>query len=303
MSQGVECYSCLPKTAWPPTCNVTLPDGTVVGNSKQVTTTDPITGRAVNIQFPTPERSYDGFTLRATKLFSKSWQATASYTLSYLRGNYAGPYRPEDGQLDPGITSEYDLASLMANKQGFLPGDQRHQFKVFGAYTFNFGPRLNVVASGAYTGLSGTPVNALGAHPDYGSSQAFIVPRGQGGRTPFLNTLDVGGAIGYVVRPPYAINFRVDVFNVFNSQEVREPDEDYTFDTVVPITKANCGSKNSAGSGNTVAALQNDCSAVKYLKTVEGRPVSPNPNWGKAAKTTTAFQDPLSLRLSLAVTF
>ena len=22
MSQGVECYSCLPKTAWPPTCTI-----------------------------------------------------------------------------------------------------------------------------------------------------------------------------------------------------------------------------------------------------------------------------------------
>ena len=24
MSQGVECYSCLPKTAWPPTCQTTV---------------------------------------------------------------------------------------------------------------------------------------------------------------------------------------------------------------------------------------------------------------------------------------
>ena len=24
MSQGVECYSCLPKTAWPPTSNISL---------------------------------------------------------------------------------------------------------------------------------------------------------------------------------------------------------------------------------------------------------------------------------------
>jgi hypothetical protein len=283
--------------------DIKLPDGTVAGNSKFVTTTDPVTGRNVNIVFPSPERSFDGFTLKATKLFSKNWMAQASYTLSYLRGNYSGPYRPEDNQLDPGITSEYDLASLMSNKQGFLPGDQRHQLKLYGAYTFNFGPRFNVTASGAYTGLSGTPVNALGAHPIYGSSQAFIIPRGQGGRTPFLNTVDIGGALGYVVRPPYAINFRVDIFNIFNSQEAQLFDEDYTFDTVVPMANASCKSKSAAGKANPVASLQSDCPDLAFLKTADGRPVSPNPNWGRAQPTTTAFQTPLSMRLSVAITF
>ena len=32
MSQGVECYSCLPKTAWPPTCDV---DYILVDNEKE----------------------------------------------------------------------------------------------------------------------------------------------------------------------------------------------------------------------------------------------------------------------------
>ena len=27
MSQGVECYSCLPKTAWPPTCFISRDNG------------------------------------------------------------------------------------------------------------------------------------------------------------------------------------------------------------------------------------------------------------------------------------
>jgi hypothetical protein len=278
------------------------PTGT--SNSKNVTAIDAVTGRNINIQFPSPERSYDGLTFRATKAFSRNWLAQASYTLATLRGNYAGPYRPEDTQLDPGITSEYDLAALMANKKGYLPGDQRHQLKLFGAYTFNLGPRFNVTASGAYNGSSGTPVNALGGGTaTYGSSQAFIIPRGQGGRTPFTNTFDLGAGVGYTIRPPVALNVRLDVFNVFNAQETLSYDEDLTFDVVQPITGMNCSGRNSAGKGQPIQALLADCPDLAYLKTADGRPVTYNQNWGKTNRTTTAIQAPLSLRFSVALTF
>jgi hypothetical protein len=268
-----------------------------------VTTVDPQTGREVQIAFPEPERSYDAFTLKATKNFSKNWLAQASYTYSYLRGNYPGPYRPEDGQLDPGITSEYDLASLMANKEGYLPGDQPHQIKLYGAYNFPITTKFNVTASAAYTGASGTPVNALGAHPDYGPGQAFIIPRGMGGRTPFQHTVDLGGMLEYVIRAPYALNFRVDLFNALNRKAIFEPDEDYTFDDVAPINGISCDSKDSVGKANPGDALRADCPDLAYLRTTDGRPVTVNPNWGKAARSATAFQTPLSLRLSLAFTF
>jgi hypothetical protein len=271
-------------------------------STKFTDTVDPLTGRTVRIEFPEPERSYDAMTLKATKNFSKNWLAQVSYTYSYLRGNYPGPFRPESGQLDPGITSEYDLASLMANRTGFLPGDVPHQIKLFGAYNFPLTTKFNVTTSMVYNGASGTPVNALGGHPVYGPSEAFMIPRGMGGRTPFLNTFDVGAAAEYVIRAPYAVNFRVDLFNVFNRQAIREIDEDYTFDDVAPIP-VSCDSRNSAGKANPVAALQADCPDLAYLRTVDGRPVTVNPNWGKAARTTTAFQNPLSLRLSLALTF
>lgn len=281
--------------------DITLPDGQRAGNSRYVSTTDPTTGRPVDIQFPKPERSYDGFTLKLSKLFSKNWMLSGSYTLSWLRGNYPGPYRPEDGQLDPGITSEYDLASLMANKKGYLPGDQRHSFKLYGAYAWNFGPSITLTTSAAYTGTAGNPVNALGKHVDYGNSQAFIIPRGQGGTTPWVNTIDMGANLAYVIKAPYAVKFGVNVFNVFNAQTATAYDEDYTFDVVTPISSMNCSSRNSVGKGTR--ALQADCAGLGYLKTVDGRPVTVNPNWGKPAPTTGAFQAPLSLRLSLSLQF
>jgi hypothetical protein len=283
--------------------DIFLPDGTFAGNSKYVTTVDPLTGREVEIQFPKPERSYDAVTFQVTKQFSQNWLAQANYTYSYLRGNYAGPYRPEDGQLDPGITSEYDLASLMANKNGYLPGDTPHQIKLYAAYVWNLSSRFNVRASGAYNGISGTPVNVLGAHPDYGSSQAFIIPRGQGGRTPWTNTFDLGGGLEYVIKAPYAVNFSVDIFNLFNSQEVVFYDEDYTFDSVAPISGINCDGADAAGTSNPIQTLHDACPAVAGLKTVDGRDVTVNPNWGRAGRFTTAFQAPLSVRFGLALTF
>jgi hypothetical protein len=176
--------------------------------------------------------------------------------------------------------------------------------KLFGSYTFNLSQRFNVSAGAAYTGVSGNPVNALGAHPDYGEGQAFILPRGMAGRAPFLHNVDLRGSLSYVIRPPYTLQFSVDVFNVLNSQEARTTDENYTFDAVQPIAGINCDT--SAGhSGDPVGQLKRDCPDIAYLKTVDGRPVTVNPNWGKAGTFANQpnFQFPLSLRFGVALSF
>jgi hypothetical protein len=271
-------------------------------SSRYVDTVDPQTGRTVSVVFPKPERSYDGLILKVTKNLSKNWLAQASYTYSVLRGNYSGPYYPEYGQLDPGITAEYDLASLMANKKGLLPNDQTHSIKLFGAYTFPITPGFNVIASGAYNGISGTPVNVLGAHPDYGTGSTNIIPKGQGGRGAFTHRVDLGAGAEYVIMAPYAIRFRADLFNVFNAQDPILYDNDYTFDTVAPISGISCKG-DYAGTARPGDDLVAGCPAVAYLKTVEGFPATVNPNWGKSGRTTASFQAPLSLRLSLALTF
>jgi outer membrane receptor protein involved in Fe transport len=276
----------------------------VTYNPSAPTATDTATGRLMVIPFPKPERSYDGITASVRKNFSRGWQASASYTYSVLRGNYAGPYRPEDGQLDPGITSVYDIPSIMTNQKGYLAGDRPHQIKLYGSYTWAASPRFSLTGGAAYTGMSGTPVSALAGYNElYDVSQTFVVPRGMGGRTPWTNKVDLRGALEYVIKPPYALKFTVDVFNVFNSEEIIAIDQDYTYDAAQPITGANCSSKTSAGKGNPVAALQSACPDLKYLKTIDGRPVTVNPNWGRPAAGTASFLAPLSLRLGLALSF
>jgi hypothetical protein len=268
-------------------------------NSKGVDSFDYATFRPISIEFPEPERSYDGVTLRVQKLFSRNWLAQASYTYSVLRGNYSGPYYPEYGQLDPGITGEYDLASLMGNKQGLLPGDSTHQLKLYGAYVWTLGPRFSVTGSASYEGFSGNPVSALGSHFLYGSGSSFIVPRGQVGRTPFLHNVNVGGGMEYVIKAPYAVNFRVDLFNVFNDKTELAVDENYTFDEVTPIQGLRCDGTNHVDTGDPAASLQAECPELEFLKTVDGRPVSVNENFGKGI----TFKAPFSMRLSLALTF
>ncbi|MFT3913840.1 MAG: carboxypeptidase regulatory-like domain-containing protein [Anaeromyxobacteraceae bacterium] len=102
----------------------------VTQNSKQVEALDNFTRRHVTVAMPKPVRDYDGYTLKVTKNFSQNWLAQASYTYSSLTGNVAGVFDPVTGQLDPGINAEYDLATLMANKTGRLPGDRPHVFKL-----------------------------------------------------------------------------------------------------------------------------------------------------------------------------
>jgi hypothetical protein len=275
--------------------------GNVVGNAANATTRDPATGRYVDIRFPKPTRTYDALTLRLSKWLSRRWLAQASYTWSSLRGNYSGPYYSEyaGGQLDPGITAAYDLASLMANQVGPLPGDHRHTVKLYGAYTFELATSAHLTASASYFGTSGTPVSILGAHPSYGSGLAFVVPRGMGGVTPFTHGLDVGAAFTWTARAPLSVTLRVDAFNVLDLHTATGYDNNYTFNPVLPVTGLDCRHRDAVAHPDPLAAVQADCPGLKYLKTTAGNPVTVNPNWGRV----TAQQDARWVRVGLSLAF
>src|SRR5256885_4932662 len=92
---------------------------------------------------------------------------------------------------------------------------------------FNFGG--NVPAD------QGQPINYLGAHPLYGAGEAYILPRGSGGRTPWTWQLNLRGAANYKLSKDYAFGLTLDLFNVTNNREVTSVDQNYTFDSVSPI--------------------------------------------------------------------
>jgi hypothetical protein len=275
------------------------PGGSGCVDPRRVQATDPVTLRSYTASIPRPERSYDAFTVELRKVFGKRWLALASYRYSILRGNYAGLFSPETGQLDPNVLPEYDLASLLPNRSGPLPGDVPHQIKLFGSYLLPISPRLSLHTGLALRLQSGAPVSYLGAHPIYGAGQTYILPRGSAGRTPWLTSLDLRARVDWLISRSSTFTLSVDVFNVLNAQEPVAVDQNYTYDSVQPVVGGGCRTRSGAEGAYPLASAAADCPDLRYLRTTDHRPVTPNPNFGRAIQ----YQAPRAVRFGMAISF
>ncbi|AUX43559.1 TonB-dependent receptor [Sorangium cellulosum] len=240
-------------------------------------------GYGVAKDIPKAVRDYDAGTFYVQKSFADTWLAQASYTISYLRGNWVGLFRPETGQLEPNVSTDFDMVSLLPNLQGPLPGDRTHQIKLFGAkdILFENGVILNLGAS--YRARSGKPTSYYGAHPLYGLDTVYVLPRGSGERLPWVHDIDAHIGVGVRLARESTLLVSVDSFNLFNFQGVTATDERYTRDTVLPI---------SGGTPKDLGKLRN----------ADGAPFDPshkNPNFGNPV----AHQPPRTFRLNAKVTF
>jgi carboxypeptidase family protein/TonB-dependent receptor-like protein len=181
-------------------------------------------------------------TYKALELFwDGSWEKfffQASWTIAWNKGNTEGGVKSDIGQADTSVTQDFDYKELMIDSYGYLPNDRRHSLKVFGNYEFtdewSIGANI-LVQSGRPKNCLGVfyPYNGDNIHP-YGSSffrcgvtedggadpetPAVAMPRGKAGRLPWTNSIDLN--IAY--RPNWAegLQFKVDVFNVFDNQKV-----------------------------------------------------------------------------------
>jgi outer membrane receptor protein involved in Fe transport len=232
-------------------------------------------GRGIASGFPRPERNYDAVSLYFSRAFFERWLAQASYTLSWLYGNYSGLFRPENGQLDPNITSDFDLQSILANRTGDLPGDRRHQLKLFAARDFNLKPNHHLLLGLGARATSGGPTNYFGSHAVYGTDEVFILPRGSGPRLPWQFTTDVQLGYTFAMGNGRELTVSVDVYNLLNLQRATAVDNTYTRTDVLPSTSGITGTKTTDG-----AALDK--------KDV-------NPNFGHVI----AYQDPRMFRFGL----
>ena len=236
-------------------------------------------GYGIAKDFPRAERRYDAITAHFTKSFSQGWLGTASYTASWLRGNYSGLFRAEDQQLDPHQNSDFDLRSLITNRYGPLPGDRRHAVKAFLAKELVLG-RSRLTPGLAFRAFSGEPWNALGAHPLYGVDQVYILPRGEMGRLPWTYSADLRVSYGFHVDEHRSITATFDVFNLFNFQNATLLDQRYTNSPVAPVTN-----------GGLAAVAGADGSAFD--------PSGVNPNFGRPIR----YQAPRVFRFGLKGTF
>ncbi len=246
-------------------------------------------------EFDAPNRTYNAITLTAEKRFSKAFFMNASYTYSKLRGNYPGLFSPDTGQLDPNLTSMYDLPQLMANRYGDLSHDTPHLLKVDGYYTLDAGSKVgSFTFGGTVRAASGMPHSALGAHVDYGDGESFILPRGtvveledgrRVGRSPATARFDARLKYGRPLGKGTTLEAFVDLVNLFNMQAEEDIDQDYTFDNVNPI-------------------VGGDSKDLRHLKVVgdDGGGTSAlatqNPNYGNVNDRFAPFSARFGMRLS-----
>ncbi len=156
-----------------------------------------------------------------------------SYTYAKAKGNTEGGVRSDNGQADTGTTSDFDYAAAMLGAYGYGPNDRRHSLKLFGNYEltdeWSFGGNLLVQSGrpisciGVYKGLNVSYYGNIhfscdsGAPDASGNNGDTIVPRGTVGRTPWTTSLDLN--LAYAPNWAEGLQFKVDVFNVFNSRK------------------------------------------------------------------------------------
>jgi hypothetical protein len=232
-------------------------------------------GRGIATGFPRPQRNYDAISVYFSRAFYERWLAQASYSLSWLYGNYSGLFRPETGQLDPNINSDFDLQSILANRTGYLPGDRRHQVKIFGARDFNLRPNHHLLVGLGARATSGGPTNYFGSHAIYGADEVFILPRGTGPRLPWQYTADVQVGYSFAMRHGRDLTVSIDIYNLLNLQRATAVDNTYTRVDVLPSTMG-----------------------TKAIQTTDGELLAQkdvNPNFGRV----TAYQAPRIFRFGL----
>jgi len=239
-----------------------------ITNPGGVFTANPVTGEVLPEPVPFPEatRDYRALELSLNKRFTNNWQLYASYVNSENEGNYGGLFRQDNGQLDPNITSLFDLPDLLDGAFGPLPNDREHQFKAYGSYLWPF-----KLTTGFYAEfLSGTPISQLGRHRFYGRRERFITPRGSFGTTPDVYHVDLHLEYPITFGGGTELKLIADVFNISDEQEPTTVDQEFN--------------NRRPGAGGVDPLLDN---------------VQNNPDFGEP----TNYQQPRTLRLGVKLSF
>jgi outer membrane receptor protein involved in Fe transport len=231
--------------------------------------------------FDRPSRDYHALVFTLTRRFSKQLYVQGSYTFSKTNGNYPGLISYDNGQIDPNISSQYDLVELLANRVGPLPQDRPHYIKVDGYYQFDFKKNGDLTLGTRIRALSGVPQNALAAHYLYGPNESFLLPRGQMGRTDFDHGVDLHVGYGRKLSKTMRLEVFADAYNVYNRQGVAGVDDNYA-----PSVRQTSSRDRTGGyrqSANPVSGgTYEDLMWVKYIDgdgVQQSVPIGTNPNF------------------------
>lgn len=157
--------------------------------------------------YPTARRSYQAMELVLEKRLSNNYYFNVNYTLSRLRGNYAGLVNTEElattgsslnglGRSSPGVNRNFDLPFIgFTAAGGFddgpLPTDRTHVVNAYGAYIFDWnGSKSHSTEFSAFqTFQSGAPQTT---YIQFGGATTIFTGRGDLGRTPLFTQTDLG---------------------------------------------------------------------------------------------------------------
>ncbi len=231
--------------------------------------------------FPHAVRNYDALVLTANKRLSNRFSIISSYTYSRNIGNYPGTFSSNNGQNDPNISSQFDLTNLLANRNGPLPADRPHNFKITGFYIQPVaGDRGHFTFGLTFSATSGRPIEVLGRHPTYGRREVYLLPRGSGGRTPFITQFDLHIGYDHKLTKRVSLSLFADAVNLFNQQAVTNVDDEYTTSVVASVPNGRL-------------------SDLGHIKDNNGNLISYNSNYGQP----TAYQLPLYFRFGGRLSF
>ena len=246
-------------------------------------------GYGIGSTYPPARRVYNSFVLALDKVYANGWLAQVSYTYQNLTGNLEGLIRTETQQLSPNANSDFDVQRLVVNREGPLPADVRHTVKAYVAKELVLAGWFSMTMGAAYVGASGAPISWLAASSIYGNSEEYLFPRGSGGRLPWQHTIDVNGALNFRFSKATVLTVSVNVFNLFNFQQVTGVDQNYT---LIPL-------------GPGVAPVPNGNPATDKGKIVDdqtGQPLKPsdvNPHFFQP----TAYQPVRQVRFQARLSF
>ncbi|HEU0034940.1 MAG TPA: TonB-dependent receptor [Kofleriaceae bacterium] len=250
--------------------------------------------------FDKPTRDYNALQFTLTRRFSKKLYVQGSYTYSKTVGNYPGLISYDNGQVDPNISSQYDLIELLANRVGPLPQDRPHYIKLDGYYTFDFKKSGALTVGARLRALSGIPTNALAGHYLYGANESFLLPRGQLGRTDFEHGLDMHFGYGKSLGKNMNLEVFFDIFNIYNRQGTFGVD-----DTYAPFVKLTGPNSSSGTQQNANPVSGGTYEDLMWVKTIDGSgnetsiPIGTNPNF----RNTTSRYAPGDARIGVRLTF
>ncbi|HSN25342.1 MAG TPA: TonB-dependent receptor, partial [Kofleriaceae bacterium] len=238
--------------------------------------------------FDKPTREYDAIEISLSRRFASGLYLQGSYTYSRAEGNYPGSVSYDNGQIDPNISSQYDLIELLANRRGPLPQDRPHSLKVDAYRGFDVGRGVLTIGT-RIRAISGVPINALGPHYLYGPNESFLLPRGVLGRTGLEHGIDVH--VGYRERlsRTTSAELYVDLFNIYNHQGTFSVDETY-----VPAMTGGVNPISGGGYEDLAWAKTTDANGMET-----STPAPRNPNFGH----TVARYAPASAQVGFRVTF